>query len=226
MQTDKLTIGRAKDNDVVLPSTYLNASKYHSEIVLQLSNQYDIRDLDSKNGTYVNDVRVSTSSITPDDEVRFGSHVYSKDALWRAIKNKFLKDRTDFNLEFNHLLVDFKDFEKQKEKIFGKARIPLFIRLGLIGAIIIVLLIFPNVLPDPSLRYPLIISGGLLATIVASGFSRSQSQKSKEYDLLKNKYEHRLVCPKCSFPFLSRGGYHYWKEKRTCVSPKCDAVYV
>ncbi len=221
-----LYIGRGSDNDIILPGTYRTASSQHAKITLSGEDEFVLHDIGSKNGTFVNDRRITTVHIRPSDEVRFGSHVYSKESLWAAIKKKFLEGRTDFSKEYRDVLHDFQIFDTEKGKIYGQSRMPMIIRIGCIGSVIAILLLFPNLVPDSSLRYPIIIGAGILASFFASSFTKSQAQKSQAHDVLKNEYDAKLVCPKCSLPLLNKGGYHYWKEKKTCISPKCDAVYV
>jgi serine phosphatase RsbU (regulator of sigma subunit)/pSer/pThr/pTyr-binding forkhead associated (FHA) protein len=56
LDKDVITIGRSKKNDLVLPDQWL--SRIHAEIRRENGRHY-IRDLDSRNGTYVNGMRLS-----------------------------------------------------------------------------------------------------------------------------------------------------------------------
>lgn len=53
---DVLSIGRAKDNDIVIEN--LSVSRNHARI-RRVDNKFILTDLNSANGTYVNNVRVS-----------------------------------------------------------------------------------------------------------------------------------------------------------------------
>jgi pSer/pThr/pTyr-binding forkhead associated (FHA) protein len=72
-QNSTLTIGRANDCDIVIPSTHL--SRKHA--LLQFTNEeyLQLRDLDSVNGSFVNDKRVGDARLQAGDRVRFD--VYS-----------------------------------------------------------------------------------------------------------------------------------------------------
>ncbi len=61
-------VGRALDNDLVLETP--RVSRYHAEIYRQ-GEEYWVRDLESRNGTWVNGRRVREERLRPDDEVAF-----------------------------------------------------------------------------------------------------------------------------------------------------------
>ena len=65
-----ITIGRAADNDIVLDDNMV--SRHHARLDMQ-ANTYLLTDLDSANGTWVNDRRMSAPvSLQAGDSVRFG----------------------------------------------------------------------------------------------------------------------------------------------------------
>ncbi|WP_024831871.1 FHA domain-containing protein [Ruminiclostridium josui] len=68
----KLTIGRNKNNQMVLPSRAV--SNFHAKIYFE-DGRYMLEDLDSTNGTYVNDNRVDKKSLQPGDEIRISETV-------------------------------------------------------------------------------------------------------------------------------------------------------
>jgi len=63
-------IGRAPDNDIVVPD--LSVSSYHAEL-RQVAGGYHIADLDSRNGTFVNERRVTAAALSDGDIVGLGS---------------------------------------------------------------------------------------------------------------------------------------------------------
>jgi pSer/pThr/pTyr-binding forkhead associated (FHA) protein len=63
-------VGRGLDNDVVLEDA--SVSRHHAELVRQ-SGHTEIRDLGSKNGTWINARRITVSPISPGDQVAFGA---------------------------------------------------------------------------------------------------------------------------------------------------------
>lgn len=64
------TIGRAADNDIVLPDGA--ASSHHAIIRLNESGDYTVSDLDSTNKTQVNGRAVQTSPLRHGDSLMFG----------------------------------------------------------------------------------------------------------------------------------------------------------
>jgi ABC-type multidrug transport system ATPase subunit len=69
-----LRIGRVPDNDVVLPD--LDVSRHHAELRKSPAGTYEIVDLGSHNGTYVNGRRVSSAVIGEDDIVSIGHSTF------------------------------------------------------------------------------------------------------------------------------------------------------
>jgi ABC-type multidrug transport system ATPase subunit len=69
-----LRIGRIPDNDVVLPD--LDVSRHHAELRKSPSGTYEIVDLGSHNGTFVNGRRVSSAVIGEDDIVSIGRSTF------------------------------------------------------------------------------------------------------------------------------------------------------
>src|SRR5271165_2729414 len=69
-----MRIGRIPDNDLVLSD--LNVSRHHAELRKSPTGSYEIVDLGSHNGTYVNGQRVSSQLLTEQDLVSVGSSTF------------------------------------------------------------------------------------------------------------------------------------------------------
>ncbi|MBV8301803.1 MAG: ATP-binding cassette domain-containing protein [Candidatus Dormibacteraeota bacterium] len=65
-----MTIGRAADNNVVIADP--TVSRHHAELVRLAGSAFEIRDLGSHNGTYVNGRYIKASPLTEDDVVTIG----------------------------------------------------------------------------------------------------------------------------------------------------------
>ncbi|WP_446378396.1 adenylate/guanylate cyclase domain-containing protein [Coleofasciculus sp. E2-BRE-01] len=63
------TIGREEDNSIVVNHTYL--SRYHAQILIS-PNGVILKDLNSLNGTFVNDIRIHQCQIKDGDSIRLG----------------------------------------------------------------------------------------------------------------------------------------------------------
>ncbi|HEX2927002.1 MAG TPA: FHA domain-containing protein [Ruminiclostridium sp.] len=71
---NKLTIGRNRNNQMVLPSRAV--SNFHAKIYFE-DGRYMVEDLDSTNGTYVNGSRIDKKSLQPGDEIRISETVFT-----------------------------------------------------------------------------------------------------------------------------------------------------
>jgi ABC transport system ATP-binding/permease protein len=88
-----LRIGRVPDNDVVLAD--LNVSRHHAELRKSPTGSYEIVDLGSHNGTFVNGQRVTNQMVTEQDLVSIGSSTFRlKDGELRQFVD-------DGNITFN-----------------------------------------------------------------------------------------------------------------------------
>ena len=73
LPTKVLRIGRAPDNDIVVSD--LSVSRYHAEL-RRTANAYQIVDLDSYNGTFVNGQQVGSAPLTEGDIVGIGPSTF------------------------------------------------------------------------------------------------------------------------------------------------------
>ena len=69
-----MRIGRVPDNDLVLSD--LNVSRHHAELRKSPTGSYEIVDLGSHNGTFVNGQRVTAQMLTEQDLVSIGSSTF------------------------------------------------------------------------------------------------------------------------------------------------------
>jgi pSer/pThr/pTyr-binding forkhead associated (FHA) protein len=71
-----VTIGRAPDNDLSVDN--LAVSNYHAKIYFEAGRMV-VEDLNSLNGTFVNDLRVERATLHDGDKVHVGKHVIKVD---------------------------------------------------------------------------------------------------------------------------------------------------
>jgi ABC-type multidrug transport system ATPase subunit len=76
LPTRKLRIGRATDNDVVVSD--LSVSRHHAELRRTSSGSYEIVDLDSHNGTYLNGQRIKVALVTETDLIGVGPATFRR----------------------------------------------------------------------------------------------------------------------------------------------------
>jgi ABC-type multidrug transport system ATPase subunit len=68
--TTVLRIGRAADNDVVVSD--LSVSRYHAQLRRTARGSFEVADLESHNGTFLNGQRISAAPVTEDDLIGVG----------------------------------------------------------------------------------------------------------------------------------------------------------
>ena len=75
---NRLQIGRDPENDIHLEAPTI--SRYHA-LVERLGQRYRVKDLNSANGTFVNDVRISAETwLQPGDSIRIGPYRFNLEA--------------------------------------------------------------------------------------------------------------------------------------------------
>ena len=76
IQTDKreITIGRGNNNDIQIDN--LGGSKTHAKIIKN-SAAYMVVDLNSTNGTMLNDKQIKKADLAPEDVITIGKHSLS-----------------------------------------------------------------------------------------------------------------------------------------------------
>jgi len=71
LEKTPLTIGRKPDNDVQIDN--MAVSGHHARVLMQ-GSAYVIEDLQSTNGTFINDKKIITSAIRHNDSILIGQH--------------------------------------------------------------------------------------------------------------------------------------------------------
>ncbi len=72
-----ITIGRAPDNDI--PIDNLAVSNYHARVYME-AGRLVVEDLDSLNGTFLNDLRIERAALKDGDAILIGKHHIYVDA--------------------------------------------------------------------------------------------------------------------------------------------------
>lgn len=71
LDRDRVVAGRSEDADVFLND--VTVSRSHVEFIRQ-GNEYEVRDLGSLNGTYINRDRIDSYVLKPGDEIQIGKY--------------------------------------------------------------------------------------------------------------------------------------------------------
>ncbi len=218
----KTTFLAGSSENADLTFSHAGVSRKHLQIEYLSKDQLRLTDLDSTNGTFVNESEIATSFLHPTDSLRLGPYVVNVPQLFTDIRDLYLRHKTDLRTEFEDLKTLFAAFNKEKQKIEkSSSRKALYIKIATSILLIGGLLIFGDRIPA-NLRYPLIAGAGLL-TAVLGVTDRSNNHRREKLDLLYARYENQLVCPKCKYPLIRRS-FAYWETKKNC--PKCNAKWV
>ena len=73
MTLKTIRLGRATENDKVFSQG--DVSSNHATVTMIGENEYEVEDLDSANGTYVNGYRIKKATISDRDELRLSANV-------------------------------------------------------------------------------------------------------------------------------------------------------
>ncbi|WP_405984503.1 FHA domain-containing protein [Streptomyces sp. NBC_00872] len=90
-----LRFGRKSDNDVIIVSA--NASRLHAEILTE-DGAYVLHDRNSRNGTFVNDRRITRHVLVPGDSIRIGDETFlfeTQEALETVLVSHLESPRAD-----------------------------------------------------------------------------------------------------------------------------------
>ena len=69
----RVRVGRSRDNDLILPQEDTPLSSgHHAELLVERGGHWWLRDLESKNGTFLNGARVTHAPVRPGDQIGFG----------------------------------------------------------------------------------------------------------------------------------------------------------
>ena len=74
LRKDAVTLGRALDNDIVLPEDPVSAQ--HCRIVRQSDGSFELVDLGSTNKTWVNGHKVRSTPLRNGDQIRIGTTTF------------------------------------------------------------------------------------------------------------------------------------------------------
>ena len=108
-----ITIGRDPDNDVVIDN--LAVSRYHVKI-FQGDGQYVIEDLNSGNGTFVNEKQVTKDILRDRDEILVGKHTL----VFVSEEKPLIEERKERSFAEETVLVNPKALAERMSRRAGK----------------------------------------------------------------------------------------------------------
>ena len=142
----ELTIGRLPSNDVVLDSPAVSREK-HLLATIKPDHSIYLTHFGS-NDTKLDDISIKKSPLHPEHSIKIGDFMMSGNELIGKINKVINNSRTDFSLEFQTLLSTLEEFETKKSKINKPSNIPKIIKVASTLSILLVLVVFPDAVPD------------------------------------------------------------------------------
>ncbi|MCL6265068.1 FHA domain-containing protein [Flagellimonas myxillae] len=217
----KLTIGRHKDNDLVLNDNTVSGK--HAEVKISENfKDFTLVDLQSANGSKVNGRKIASKKITEKDSFQFGNSKVAGPVLFKTLNNHIKQARTDFSAEFTTLLGIESQYKSKRRNLNKNYRLLAMLpRLLITIGIVVVIYLIPNL--GTELRYPLMIGATLVGSTIST-LGISERKKEELLDKLKTRFQLEFVCPKCGSEFYGKEGF-FWKEKKTCRNKNCNATW-
>lgn len=83
-------LGRSTESEIVLQDS--SVSRSHAEIRRKSKDLWEVVDLNSSNGTFVNNEKITRRDLSPDDKVQLGSNTILKYVLQDASEMNFQKE--------------------------------------------------------------------------------------------------------------------------------------
>lgn len=99
---NRATIGRSSQNTIIIDSA--TVSRRHAVIISREGN-YFVKDMDSRNGTFINGAKVSVSRVEPHNRVTFGNHTF----LFLKKSGEAGPQETDHMIDANSTIVLSRD---------------------------------------------------------------------------------------------------------------------
>lgn len=185
----KITIGRSNNNIVQIKNATISGS--HCEIQRVSANSFLLVDLNSTNGTIVNNRKIKRKIISIEDEIQLGSFKLKLEKIYPSLKKKEEEiPKTDYVKEFSKLEQVWNTYQKDKLTIVSKDQgKKTMLRAGLAA--------IPFV-------------GMAIGTALAGSFNPHE-----RLQILKNEFMIAYLCPKC-LNFLGELPFELLKKQSKC----------
>lgn len=211
----KITIGKAPDNDLVVDQDYV--SRHHACLYGNDEGFWFLEDLDSSNGTFVNDVRIKKKRVDHADRILLANR-------YPVTLSDILQAGNDYREEFARLKEVYDQYVKEKVRIQSsnqfKTRLLYSLPFALPG-IIGVLVNFAGKGSAVWLAASLAIT--VCAPLIGIYFAARQAARiPQELQELTNRFKIDYVCPKCG-TFLGEVPWESLKNRKQCPVSSCRA---
>jgi len=234
MAAKTITLGRDSSNTKVYNKG--DISSKHAKITLIGTNEYEVEDLDSTNGTYVNGYRIKKAKISGNDQLRLSMDtIVDVPALFGA-KLPFppmpkKNSPKDFTNEFAQLKEIYDNYKAERAKITIDYNRRTGLVRGVLTSVPMVAIMFIAMGMgqdgEQKIRNSLGMSMMLLMTLgstLASYFTSDNSKMLAKLDELDENFGIRYVCPNPDCLHQLNGqAWNILHSTGEC--PKCRAIY-
>lgn len=199
-------------------------SSQHAKITFLGNDQFEVEDLNSSNGTYVNGYRIRKMNVSLNDQVRLSAGVVIDLVKEFGLKPAFVpngqlpKNNTkDFTVEFERLKPIYEQYKKDRKKmIIAHNQKTALVRTGITLAPLPLLLIFAG--------NPIYSAISLIGAGVAN-FATGNMYNMDKLEALDEKFRLQYVCPNrdCNMQLGSNNSWNLLHETGKCF--RCGAIY-
>jgi len=213
-----ITIGKAEDNAFVIKDA--EVSRYHAVLTREANGDLLLRDLDSTNGTYVNDCQIIKKKVIAGDKITLGTS-------YSLFVSELLKSDNDYSDEFARLKDVYADYISEKVHIQSKYQFKTRLFQSLPFAVIGIFGILKWFLGNATNSLLIIsILVAISAPVFGVYFGARQSAKIPVLlQNLANQFKIDYVCPKCG-TFLGEIPWESLLNKKTCSITSCKAKWI
>jgi hypothetical protein len=214
----KIKIGKANDNDFVINDPQV--SRYHALLTQDEDRHLLLEDLESTNGTFVNNFQIVRKIVTSGDVVTFG-------ADYTVSIRDILKKDNDYSEEFTQLKNVYDDYIRKKIHIQSnnqfKTRLFQSLPFAVIGITGIVLGFMGHT--NKGLFVLSFILAVCAPTIGIYFGARQAAKIPAQLQHLANQFKIDYVCPKCG-AFLGEIPWESLSNKKQCPVFSCRAKWI
>lgn len=215
----KIKIGKSPENDIIVDEP--DVSRFHACLIKHPGTEsWMLEDLNSTNGTYVNDIQICKKIIKPDDYIRFGKKCHFSLLQMQQATNNYSEGFAALKLVYENYMnekVRVQSSNQFKIRIFQS--LPLALP-GLIGVVIG----FSG--KGSPLLFGLSLSVAVCAPVAGIYLGARQSaQIPLKLQALNDQFKIDYVCPKCG-TFLGEIPWESLRNRKQCPVSSCKAKWI
>ncbi|MDH6311840.1 hypothetical protein M2137_000599 [Parabacteroides sp. PFB2-10] len=213
-----INIGKENDNHYIVDDPHV--SRHHARLEKQEDGVWLLVDLDSTNGTYVNDQQVARKRVNLKDEIRFGGQ-------YICSLSDILNQHNDYSEEFAQLKKVYDRYIESKVKIQSSNQFKIRLLQSLPFALLGVVGVALSFLDKGS---PLLMTISLFIMICAPTIgiflgAKQSAKVPRQLQYIANQFKIDYVCPKCG-TFLGEIPWESLRNRKQCPVSSCKAKWI